>query len=239
MRKVIVFLSVIVIITFCISNFEILEANNIDEVIKTVTEPITELYSYITEFMGNDMVPHEYQGEETSIFLDEEITTAPTEETTVVYTEETTVLEYYEESTIESYDKSADDYNYSNYYGRLYIPSVGIDVALYYECSQEVVDMEDGAAIFDREGYEGLIIGDHNYQGFSKLSNISSGSTGYIKLADGEILNIQCIEYAQGHNTKSEITYTDGTIVSSGYDFLMYTCQYGWQNIGIWKWVTF
>ena len=129
-----------------------------------------------------------------------------------------------------------DDYNYPNFYGRLYIPSVGIDVALYRGISQSVTDRKDSAAIFTYGSYDGEIIADHNNQDFSKLLNVVVGTTGYIRLKNGNVINIKCIEVINGHNTGTKLTDNNYRVVMGKYDYLMYTCRNGWKNIRICQW---
>ena len=154
-----------------------------------------------------------------------------TEPDPIVSEEETTQYVETQPST-SIYD---DDYDYPGFYGRLYIPAIDINVALYSSREQEVVDRQDSAAIFLNSGCEGLIIGDHNYDGFSRLFNLGEGVTGYIVLADGSTVNIQCTWFGYGHNA-GPITDENYEPILTGYDYLMYTCYDGWKNVGVWKW---
>lgn len=133
-------------------------------------------------------------------------------------------------------DLYLDDYNYPNFYGRLYIPSVGIDVALYYGNDQAATDRADSASIFAYGTYDDEIIADHSNQDFSKLFGVSVGDTGYIRLSDGGTINIRCAEVFNGHNTGTELTDSDYNNVMGQYDYLMYTCRNGWRNILICQW---
>ncbi len=55
--------------------------------------------------------------------------------------------------------------------GRLYVESIGVDVALYRTLSQETVDRVDSAAYFDLDGARGhMIIADHCTQAFRDLA---------------------------------------------------------------------
>lgn len=133
----------------------------------------------------------------------------------------------------------ADDYDYSNFYGRLYIPDVGIDVALYSGISQSNTDREDSASIFAYIIYIGEIISDHNNQEFSKLPDVVVGTSGYIVLRNGEIINIKCVEITHGYNTGTRIVDKNRCVVMGKSDYLMYTCCNccdGWQNIFISQW---
>lgn len=133
-------------------------------------------------------------------------------------------------------DLYADDHDYPNFYGRLYIPSVGIDVALYYGNDQAATDRADSASIFAYSIYAGEIIADHSNQDFAKLFGVSVGDTGYIKANDGSVINIRCIEVFDGHNAGTELTDNNYNNVMGKYDYLMYTCKNGWRNILICQW---
>jgi hypothetical protein len=50
---------------------------------------------------------------------------------------------------------------YPNYYGRLHIPEVGINVALYYGADQSITNRKDSANIFSMSVFDGLYIADH------------------------------------------------------------------------------
>lgn len=133
-------------------------------------------------------------------------------------------------------DLYLDDNDYPDFCGRLYIPSVGIDVALYYGNDQAAADRTDSASIFQYSVYDGEIIADHSNQDFSKLFGVSVGDTGYIRLSDGGTVNIRCVEVFNGHNTGTELTDNDYNNVMGQYDYLMYTCRNGWRNILICQW---
>ena len=253
MGKIIVVISLCFIIVMCLSKFEILKANDTEEPVDAVTtNSITDTYSNLhsTKYIDSDSEYVKYKEPTANI---SEKPTKEHEETTLVEsitieatTEKSTYCtesymgnakqEEHKNSYTEIYDKYSDDRDYANFYGRLHISSIGVDVALYFECSQSVVDREDGAAIFSRDRYDGLIVGDHNNQGFYKLFNVSVGTTGYIELGDGSVINIKCTWSGYGHNTVQDITDLDYNPITSGYDYLIYTCYDGWQNIGVWKW---
>jgi sortase (surface protein transpeptidase) len=50
---------------------------------------------------------------------------------------------------------------YPNYYGRLHIPKVSINVALYYGADQSITNRKDSANIFSMSVFDGLYIADH------------------------------------------------------------------------------
>lgn len=123
----------------------------------------------------------------------------------------------------------------NNYYGQLCIPEADINVNLYFGASQEICDQINSANIFSMSVFNGLYIADHNTQEFKKLSNVKIGMTGYIKLANGHILNIKCIDIIKGYNTGVYITDVNGN-TSFNADFLMYTCTDNSKNILICLW---
>lgn len=144
------------------------------------------------------------------------------------------------------YDRTVEQQNalYSDdvaeyFHGRLYIPDAKIDVALYHTHKQAVTDRKDSANIFVWKDYSGETIADHNNQEFSKLFSVEVGMTGYIQLASGDIVNIECVEVFDGHNVGKDITDNDGVSAMGRADYMMYTCRNGWQNVRICLWETF
>lgn len=217
----------------------ILQVSPDEEIIHYITET-TQPTAETTESPEVTKATEETIEETVSTIPEEEIKVEETEETIVV--EETEAAKPTEEpkETQKSAEQInslyADDYNYSNFYGRLYIPSVGIDVALYRGVSQSATDRADSAAIFAYGSYDGEIIADHNNQDFSKLFNVVVGTTGYIQLSNGNVINIKCVEVINGHNTGTELTDENYNVVMGKYDYLMYTCRNGWKNIRICQW---
>ena len=131
--------------------------------------------------------------------------------------------------------------------GRLVIPSVGIDVALFnwgkepvgdYSTDkiveivrQEVVDREDSALLYydDRVGN---IIADHSNQDFSVLSNVQVGDTAYI-LSGDRMVTLECGFVSDGVNTGYGITDKDGGWNHPNTDYVLYTCLEDWTHIQI------
>ena len=228
----------------------ILQVSPDEEIIYYITETTQHIEETIeiteeTEFQEVNETIEEFveETQQVEIIYEEPVLTTSVEETeaTIVVEENevTKQTEYTKETQnqVEQVNNLyANDYNYPNFYGRLYIPSVGIDVALYYELSQSVTDRNDSAAIFTYDSYYGEIIADHSNQDFSKLLNVSVGTIGYIKLCNSDIINIKCVEVINGHNTGTELTDENYDIVMGKYDYLMYTCRNGWTNIRICQW---
>lgn len=65
-----------------------------------------------------------------------------------------------------------------NMYGRLVIPSVGVNVALFAVVSQAAADAQDSAAYFPFKNY--MLVADHWNQGFWKIKRCSVGTKAYI-----------------------------------------------------------
>ena len=128
---------------------------------------------------------------------------------------------------------------YPNYYGRLRIPEVKLDVALYLGADQAITDRKDSANVFSMSVFDGLYISDHNTQEFGKLLEVEVGMRGYIALADGTKLSITCTEILTGRNTGKYIVDENGNTDFDG-DILMYTCRDSWRNILIclWEYIT-
>lgn len=124
------------------------------------------------------------------------------------------------------------------YYGRLCIPSVGIDVALYQSSDrQAAVDSEDSACIFTmRYGQRTYLIADNYMQAFGPLLDVLVGDTAYIETDAGETTHMVCVEVLDGHNTGSGITDASKVNVVGQHDYLMYTCQGYWRNVRICQW---
>ena len=144
------------------------------------------------------------------------------------------------------YDRTVEQQNelYSDdvaeyFHGRLYIPDAKIDVALYHTHKQYVTDRKDSANIFIWKDYSGETIADHNNQEFAKLFSVEVGMTGYIQLASGDIVNIECVEVFDGHNVGKDITDDNGVSAMGRTDYMMYTCKDNWRNVRICLWETF
>lgn len=152
--------------------------------------------------------------------------------------QESLLAEMYER-TKQAQEKLYADDNRTNFYGRLYIPDAKIDVALYSSSEQYVTDRSDSANIFTWGGHSGYIIADHNIQEFHKLFSVHVGTEAFIKLNDGDIINLHCVDVLNGHNTGIELTDEDYVSVHGKADYIMYTCKNGWKNILVCLWEEF
>ena len=129
----------------------------------------------------------------------------------------------------------------SPFYGRLYIPDVGIDVALYYSLDQDVTDKADSANIFTWYDYPGEVIADHASQEFSKLFRATIGMTGYIDVDNGETIHIKCIDVFDGYNIRiGGLVDLDYNTAHGLADYTLYTCKDNTgDNVRIWLWETY
>lgn len=106
--------------------------------------------------------------------------------------------------------------------GRLVIPSVGVNVALFSGSDQAIVDAQDSAAYFSAGN--SMVIGDHWNQGFTKIKNCAVGTKAYIYRGDS-IETLTCTNVCRGINNDYDILHEDGTSATTGSWLLMYTCN--------------
>lgn len=113
-------------------------------------------------------------------------------------------------------------------YGRLFIPSVNLNVALYLADMttnevQGIVNRWDSAAYFDFNNQN--VIADHNHQGFHKIIDTSVGDFAYIKKVDGSIDTYRMTNKFEGQNTVYDLVDLNGVSALNGSSSLvMYTC---------------
>ena len=124
--------------------------------------------------------------------------------------------------------------------GRLLIPSVGIDVALFNEgdnkenkstevLRQDIVDLEDSALLYYDDPV-GNIIADHSNQDFAKLPGVKIGDAAYI-LSGDRMVTLECVFTTDGVNTGYGITDMDGGWHHDDTDYVCYTCLEDWTHI--------
>ena len=115
--------------------------------------------------------------------------------------------------------------------GRLYIPSVNINVGLNYANiydddgynAQDIVDRYDSAAYYSFANK--ITIADHNYQGFSNISNLNLYSNAYIKRNSTSVEEYQLINKFSGHNIGTDIIDNYGNSIENMQgQLVMYTC---------------
>lgn len=120
--------------------------------------------------------------------------------------------------------------------GRLTIPSLGVDVALFASSSQKVCDNQDSACYF-RYGVQ-HVVADHKHQGFAAMKKAVPNKTkAYINWGTWTQAFI-CVDNFKGHNTGDILCDLDGN--DCGHEnsrgLLMYTCNENWRNITITYW---
>ncbi len=117
--------------------------------------------------------------------------------------------------------------------GRLRIPDINIDVAVFDTNAQEVVDAKDSAACF--KSGDTFLVADHWYSGFDRIKDCKVGTVAYLDTGE-TVYEYICTEVFLGHNTGKILT--DSKNNSIMYDknpegLTVYTCVNGWQNIRI------
>ena len=126
--------------------------------------------------------------------------------------------------------------------GRLYIPALGIDVAVYYAhesdgtAAQQAGDAYDSAVYTPHEGGQPYIA-DHWNQGFAGLRTCQPGTLAYWKHKD-RIDVLYCTRYLDGRNDGIYILTEDGEncyFLNEGGLF-MYTCKEDWQHVAVTFW---
>ena len=138
-------------------------------------------------------------------------------------------------SASSSANKYADDYNYADFCGRLYIPAAGIDVALYNNTWQETCNRSDSAAIFPHRPEDGgsNIVADNELE---TLTSVSVGSTAYVITPSGQQINYVCVDAFDGHNDVTgydALQKDDGTIVWGSAELIVYTCLGDSYNVRV------
>lgn len=122
------------------------------------------------------------------------------------------------------------------YYGRLYVPSLNINVALYYGWEQFITDRIDSANIFFFGDDDGYTIADHNDQEFAKLLGIKVGTQGYIQQKYLGRINIKCVDVFMGYNNGQLIVDENGINAMNRTDYMMYTCYSDSTHVLICLW---
>ena len=117
--------------------------------------------------------------------------------------------------------------------GRLYIPDISLNTALFNTNSQEIVDAQDSAACF--KSGDTFLVADHWYFGFDKIKDCKKGSVAYIDTGE-TVYEYVCTDVILGHNTGKILTDSkdNSLMYNVNTDGLtIYTCVNGWKNIRI------
>ena len=106
--------------------------------------------------------------------------------------------------------------------GRLVIPSVGVNVALFTGYEQGLVDAPDSAAYFPAGN--SMLVADHWNQGFTRIKNCHVGTLAYIYQGIS-VQTLTCTGICQGVNNDYDLLCADGSSATMGGGTLMYTCN--------------
>lgn len=148
-------------------------------------------------------------------------------------------IEYYDSASyIHNGNVTYFNTDYSGW-GRLYIPDVGINVALYCvdyyddQDAQWICDAEDSAVYMTGWGVTPFI-GDHTNQGFSGIRSCVDDTKAFIR-HDGNTYVYDCTYVGGGTNDGYNIYDWNGEMIWShgSNDLGMYTCNGNWQNVSI------
>lgn len=128
--------------------------------------------------------------------------------------------------------------------GRLIIPDVGVDVALFNRYTQSTVDNKDSAGTYRYNGGQ-MVIADHKNQGFSAMKGSIPGQTiAYIN--DGETIKTYiCVDNDIGSNKSNGIPYDlldcngNSIYMQNTGGMCMYTCNDHWSRITYTYWQPF
>lgn len=114
--------------------------------------------------------------------------------------------------------------------GRLYIPDVGVNVALFdttgmkYNIGQSYVDAEDSSAWKDKNGIG--VVADHGNQTFKDIhKSVSNETMAYIQVGEN-IKTYVCASSGCGTNTRKKLIDENGQEIynTKGIDFMTYAC---------------
>ena len=114
--------------------------------------------------------------------------------------------------------------------GRLYIPDVGVNVALFdttgmkYNIGQSYVEAEDSSAWKDKNGIG--VVADHGNQTFKDIhKSVSNETMAYIQVGEN-IKTYVCASSGCGTNTRKKLIDENGQEIynTKGIDFMTYAC---------------
>ena len=128
--------------------------------------------------------------------------------------------------------------------GRLYIPSVGYQAAVYncsgkdYYYKQRITDNKDSASYITVRGKKTAYIGDHNTDGFENMKkSIPDTTYAYIFKDDGTVDTYVCMEkHTRGRYTGTVYDENGTEIFNSNYDIAMVTCNGSYLSVTITYW---
>lgn len=120
--------------------------------------------------------------------------------------------------------------------GRLYIPGVGLNVAIFNGWSQGVIDAGDSAGTY-RYGGGQMMIADHKNQGFSAIKSAVPGQTVAYINNGSTVQAYMCIAKGTGQNTATGVPYDlldcngNSLYLQNAGGIGMYTCNSHWSSI--------
>lgn len=129
--------------------------------------------------------------------------------------------------------------------GRLVIPDVGVDAALFESSAdaasrQKVVDAMDSALYIPGTDGERDIIADHARQGFAQMEKAVPGKTLLYLNGSGTTKVFRCTtcEVGSGTNTGSDLLGEDGKsiLVQKDGNLILYTCHGLWKSVSYTVW---
>lgn len=183
---------------------------------------------------------------ETEIVVTSPTIMETTELETISNTEESTevIMETVEETLTTHMDTTvvaAEMKSRNRMIGRLVIPSVGVDVALFNSYTQGIVDRQDSAGTYRYNGGQ-MVIADHKNQGFSAMkASVPNETIAYIN--DGETIEVYiCVDNNIGSNKATGIPYDlldcngNSIYLQNAGGICMYTCNDHWSNITYTYW---
>lgn len=165
-------------------------------------------------------------------------TTSNTEESTevIIETVEETLPTYMDTTVV-----AAEMESRNRMIGRLVIPSVGVDVALFNSYTQGIVDRQDSAGTYRYNGGQ-MVIADHKNQGFA-LTKLSIPGVTIAYINDGQTVTPYiCIDNNVGSNKSNGIPYDlldcngESIYLQNEGGLCMYTCNQHWSSITYTYW---
>lgn len=127
-------------------------------------------------------------------------------------------------------------------HGRLFIPDIGVNVALFTSSDdrgQAVTDAQDSAWYFSLDDTPTMFIADHWNQGFGAIKQCIVGETeAYIITCNNTKIDYICTASFPGHNLLKDMTDNDyNSILNTNTQGISrvvpYTCNGHWKNIWI------
>ena len=163
-------------------------------------------------------------------------------DTDEIYRDYCTVCGEVRNETVKTYEqKLGEEQAVRGNLGRLLIPDVEIDVALFsaYSNAQQIVDNYDSAAYLDWDDKPDVMIADHDFQGFTMIRYVDIGSTEAYIVSSNGTRTFCCVDLIPNAiNTSTDLVYPDMTSVFDAYTgkYFMYTCNGDGRSVTITVW---